>query len=129
MTKEQLKEIKNRKADERYTISKAPYHAALDPAFILHEEVDRNYVADWLRGRREWVALYDDRSFTFCGNLWTFEQIDESNPLLDCILYIQKIVEPAYVFGEDYAADIDDDDCDFAEVASAVMHEEMLNDK
>ena len=38
-------------------------------------------------------------------------------------------VKPEPDYDDDYAADIEDDGCDFAEIASACMHEEMLNDK
>lgn len=129
MTKEKLLEIRQQKANERYVISKAPFHAALDPAYIIHEDSTRSDVADWLRDKRKWAKRRDERSFLLCGNLWTFEQIDESNPLADGLFYLQRIVESSQIFDDDYAADIEDDGMDFAEVASASMHEEFLNDK
>lgn len=77
------------KSLKSYTISKSPYSQGLAPSNILHTQYSRIDVANYLRGKREWAAKYEDTFFTKIKP-GVFEQIDESNPLSDGILYITE---------------------------------------
>lgn len=88
------------KADKTYTISKAPYSQGLDPANILQQGYSRREVADYLRGKREWVDDYPDRFFTKVKP-GVYEQVEESNPYSDGMLFITEEKEPDEYFEED----------------------------
>lgn len=93
------------KADKTYTISKAPYSQGLDPANILRQGYSRKEVADYLRDKREWVAEYDDRFFTKVKP-GVYEQVEESNPFSDGLLFITEEKEPSdYGVSEEYFED------------------------
>ena len=90
------------KADKTYTISKAPYSQGLDPANILQQGYSRTEVADYLRGKREWCEEYDDRFFTKVKP-GVYEQIDESSPYSDGLIFISEEPEPSeYDVPEEY---------------------------
>lgn len=90
------------KAGKTYIISKAPYSQGLDPANILHSGYSRKEVADYLRGKREWCKEYDDRFFTKVKS-GVYEQIEESNPYSDGLIFITEEQEPdEYDVPEEY---------------------------